>query len=75
MDLAFKYYEQALAINPRHRGAHEYVGEAYLMVEQSGQGREAFGGAGQALLLFRARSTTDLNVLSGAYKSTTAKTK
>src|SRR3972149_10628655 len=32
MDLAFKYYERALAINPRHRGAHEYVGEAYLSV-------------------------------------------
>jgi len=31
-DLAFKHYEKALALNPRHRGAHEYVGEAYLMV-------------------------------------------
>ena len=26
---AFKHYEQALALNPRHRGAHEYVGEAF----------------------------------------------
>ena len=32
MDLAFKHYERALQLNPRHRGAHEYVGEAYLMV-------------------------------------------
>jgi tetratricopeptide (TPR) repeat protein len=31
-DLAFRHYERALALNPRHRGAHEYVGEAYLMV-------------------------------------------
>ncbi len=31
-DLAFKHYEKALALNPRHRGAHEYVGEAYLLV-------------------------------------------
>jgi tetratricopeptide (TPR) repeat protein len=32
MDAAFRYYEKALAINPKHKGAHEYVGEAYLMV-------------------------------------------
>ena len=25
-------YEKALAINPKHRGAHEYIGEAYLML-------------------------------------------
>ena len=31
-DLAFKYYNRAIALNPRHRGAHEYIGEAYLMV-------------------------------------------
>ena len=29
--LAFQHYERALAIDPRHRGAHEYIGEAYLM--------------------------------------------
>jgi len=32
MDLAFKHYERALQLNPRHRGAHEYLGEAYLLV-------------------------------------------
>ena len=32
MELAFKHYERALQLNPRHRGAHEYVGEAWLMV-------------------------------------------
>src|ERR1017187_3711744 len=25
---AFTYYEKALALDPRHRGAHEYAGEA-----------------------------------------------
>jgi len=30
-DLAFKHYKRALALNPRHRGAHEYIGEAYLI--------------------------------------------
>jgi Flp pilus assembly protein TadD len=32
MDLAFKYYKRSIQLNPRHRGAHEYIGEAYLMV-------------------------------------------
>ena len=32
MDLSFKYYHRSLELNPRHRGAHEYVGEAYLMM-------------------------------------------
>lgn len=31
-DAAFKHYERAIEIEPRHRGAHEYIGEAYLMV-------------------------------------------
>ena len=31
-DKAFEHYKRALAINPQHRGAHEYIGEAYLMV-------------------------------------------
>jgi len=33
MELAFKHYGRALQLNPRHRGAHEYVGEAYLLVD------------------------------------------
>jgi len=28
---AFDHYERALSLNPRHRGAHEYVGEAWLL--------------------------------------------
>ena len=32
MDKAFEHYRRALDINPQHRSAHEYIGEAYLMV-------------------------------------------
>ena len=32
LDQAFQHYRRALEINPLHRGAHEYIGEAYLMV-------------------------------------------
>ena len=28
---AFEHYKKALAIDPRHKGVHEYIGEAYLM--------------------------------------------
>ena len=34
MDKAFAHYERALKLNPRHRGAHEYAGEAYLKVNK-----------------------------------------
>ena len=30
LDDAFKGYEKALQIDPKHRNAHEYLGEAYL---------------------------------------------
>lgn len=32
LDGAFRSYERALALDPKHRGAHEYLGEAYLLV-------------------------------------------
>jgi cytochrome c-type biogenesis protein CcmH/NrfG len=31
MDLVFRHYNEALRIDPNHRAAHEYLGEAYLM--------------------------------------------
>lgn len=31
LDLAFRHYNTALRLDPNHRGAHEYIGEAYLM--------------------------------------------
>jgi tetratricopeptide (TPR) repeat protein len=30
---AFAHYERALKLNPRHRGAHEYAGEAALLAD------------------------------------------
>jgi tetratricopeptide (TPR) repeat protein len=30
LDLAMQHYLQALTLNPRHRSAHEHLGEAYL---------------------------------------------
>lgn len=31
LDAAFAAYNEALKLNPNHRAAHEYIGEAYLL--------------------------------------------
>lgn len=31
-ELAFRHYKRAIELSPRHRGAHEYIGEAYLLI-------------------------------------------
>jgi Tfp pilus assembly protein PilF len=37
---AFEHYKQALQINPSHKGAHEYIGEAYLMAKQPAEAQK-----------------------------------
>jgi tetratricopeptide (TPR) repeat protein len=43
MDLVFKHYNEALRIDPKHKGAHEYLGEAYLMVGNVAKAKEHLG--------------------------------
>ena len=33
LDMAFKHYNEALRLDPNHKGAHEYLGETYLLVD------------------------------------------
>ena len=40
LDLAFKHYNEALRLDPKHRGAHEYIGEAYLMKDDVAKAKE-----------------------------------
>lgn len=40
LDKALEHYRLALEIDPTHRGAHEYIGEAYLMRNQPSKARE-----------------------------------
>ena len=40
LDPAFKHYQRALQLDPRHRGAHEYIGEAYLMADNLAKAEE-----------------------------------
>lgn len=34
LDNSFAHYKEALRIDPKHRGAHEYIGQAYLKANQ-----------------------------------------
>jgi len=43
MSLVFKEYNAALSIDPKHKGAHEYLGEAYLMVGNVDKAKEHLG--------------------------------
>ncbi len=40
MKLVFQHYEEALRIDPKHRNAHEYIGEAYLQVGDLASAKE-----------------------------------
>jgi tetratricopeptide (TPR) repeat protein len=33
-DIALEYYQKALQLEPKHRGANEYLGELYLLLGQ-----------------------------------------
>jgi Tfp pilus assembly protein PilF len=37
---AFEHYKIALKLNPLHKGAHEYIGEAYLMDKKPAQAEQ-----------------------------------
>ena len=39
-DLAFRHYNEALRLDPKHTGAHEYIGEAYLLVGNKAKAQE-----------------------------------
>jgi len=40
VDEALDHYRMALQLDPSHRGAHEYIGEAYLMIGNKAKARE-----------------------------------
>ncbi len=37
---SLQYYQYALSIDPRHLGAHEYLGEAYLMLDRPAEAEQ-----------------------------------
>lgn len=48
---AIRHYQRALVLNPRHRGAHEHLGEAFLMQDYAAKAREQLDALGQICLI------------------------
>jgi tetratricopeptide (TPR) repeat protein len=67
-DKAFEHYKRALAIKPDHRGAHEYIGEAYLMVGDL-PGAERHLAALKSLCLLPCDEYVDLQKAIAAYRA------
>jgi tetratricopeptide (TPR) repeat protein len=66
-DLAFKHYKRALELEPRHRGAHEYIGEAYLMVGDLANAQKHLDLL-RGICLLGCEELTDLEKAVAAYK-------
>ncbi len=68
MNLVFKHYNEALRIDPKHRGAHEYIGEAYLMVGNVAKAKEHLG-ALDKLCFFPCQEYSDLKRAVSDYEA------
>ena len=68
MQSAFAHYDRALALNPKHRGAHEYVGEAYLMTGNLAKAEEHLKVLDR-LCTFSCEEYRDLKAAIAAYKA------
>ena len=65
---AFRHYRAALRLNPRHRGAHEYIGEAYLIVNDLPKAEEHLAALKQICVL-ACEESEDLEKAISAYRT------
>jgi tetratricopeptide (TPR) repeat protein len=72
MAIVFKYYGEALRIDPKHRGANEYIGEAYLMVNDPAKAKEHLA-ALDKLCFFGCPEYTELKKAIADYELKTKK--
>ena len=66
-ELALTHYKRAIAIDPRHRGAHEYIGEAYLMMGNLADAEKHLA-ALKAICLLPCEELTDLERAIAQYR-------
>jgi tetratricopeptide (TPR) repeat protein len=64
---AIGHYQQALMLNPRHRSAHEHLGEAYLVLGESAKAEQLLVALGN-LCLIPCEEYDDLKRAIAAYK-------
>jgi len=67
LDLALRHYQRALQLDPRHRGAHEYVGEAYLVANNLPKAEEHLA-ALQRICLIPCEQCEDLKRAVAEYR-------
>ncbi len=67
-------YEKALALDPRHRGAPEYIGQAYLALDNLAKAKEHLARLDK-LCLFPCSEYRDLKKAVEAYESSGGKVK
>ena len=72
MDLVFQHYNEALRLDPRHRGAHEYLGEAYLQVGNLAKAKDELA-ALDKLCLFGCSEYSELKKAVSQYEARAAK--
>jgi predicted Zn-dependent protease len=65
---AFTHYNRALSLNPKHRGVHEYIGEAYLMTGNLAKAEEHLK-ALDRLCTFSCGEYRDLKAAIASYKA------
>jgi Flp pilus assembly protein TadD len=64
---AFDHYNEALRLDPRHRGAHAYMGEAYLLTNDLPRAEEHLAALNK-LCVFSCEEYTELKQSIEAYK-------
>jgi tetratricopeptide (TPR) repeat protein len=64
---AMGHYQQALTLNPRHRGAHEHLGELFLVLREPGKAEEHLA-ALQKICLVPCEQLRDLERAITAYQ-------
>jgi len=69
---AIGHYQRALMLNPRHRSAHEYIGEAYLMANNLTKAEEHLA-ALQRICLIPCEEYDDLKKAVAEYRARAAK--
>jgi Flp pilus assembly protein TadD len=69
---AFTHYQRALRLDPRHRGAHEYIGEAYLIANNLTKAEEHLA-ALQRICLIPCEEYEDLKKAIADYRARAAK--
>jgi tetratricopeptide (TPR) repeat protein len=67
MSKVFQHYNEALRIDPKHKQAHEYLGEAYLMVGNLPKAKEHLAQLDK-LCFFGCSEYSDLKKAIGAYE-------